>query len=125
MDVSTFSAQNPAWNSTLKRARELQAALKSQGLSSNPRIYADKYIFGGYMIPEKDGQDNSDLPGWATMNWDGTTTLDGLGVPDDQPFDVNIWVAEAGDGQGQFMNVGEADIDMKNLSMSLKQVAGL
>src|SRR5579864_3837014 len=97
--IASITAQNPRWNATLIRAREIQADLQAQRLSGNPRIYADQFIFGGCMMPETSKQDNSDLAGWATQNWDGSTTLEnieGTGLPADRPAYLTIFVVEGG-----------------------------
>jgi hypothetical protein len=102
MDPQTFTAQNPRFNATLNQAHQIQSDLISQGISKNPRIYADQYISGGCMVPETSSQDNSDLPGWATENWDGSTTLQNVnnGSPLDpnQPVYLSILVAEGAGG---------------------------
>lgn len=119
----TITAQNPALNATLTRAGQIVAELLAQKLSKNPRVYADEFIFGGCMIPWHAGQDNSDLPAAAIENWDGETTLDGMGVPQDLPVYLAILVAEG--GTGNFVNVAQIDAEMRNQGKTLSQAVNL
>lgn len=119
----TITAQNPRWNATLNRATEIAKALFDAKISARPRIYADENRLGGSMIPETLEQDNSDLPGWATENWDGTTTLVTMRVPNDLPIDVSIFVVEG--GSDNFCNVAQIDADMRNQGKTLAQAVNV
>lgn len=119
----SITAQNPEFKATLNRATEIVRELIAQRISLNPRIYADQSTFGGCMIPESDKQDNSDLPGWATENWDGQTTLISMGVPFDLPIYCVILVAEA--GSDNFRNVAQIGREMAWQGKSLAQAVGV
>lgn len=119
MDATSFTAQNPARNATLDRAHAIVADLIAQGISRNPRIYADKFTPPSYMMPETANQDNSDLVGWATQNWDGSTTIQSTGLPNDQPAYLAIFVAEG--GADNFCYVVDIDAVMKNQKFTLRQ----
>lgn len=121
MDPATFTAQNPRRNATLDRAHQIVADLTAQGLSRNPRIYADKFTPPSFMLPETASQDNSDLVGWATQNYDGTSTLADL--PTDQPVYLAIFVAEG--GNDNFCYVADIDAVMTNQGFTLKQAVNL
>lgn len=121
MDAANFTAQNPKRNATLARAHQLVADLTAQGLSRNPRIYADKFVPPSFMIPETASQDNSDLATWATQNYDGVTTLADL--PMDQPVYLAIFVAEGGDDN--LCYVADIDAVMTNQGFTLKQAVNL
>lgn len=119
----TITAQNPRWNATLNRAQSIALQLKAEKISAKPRIYADENRLGGSMIPETLEQDNSDLPGWATENWDGTTTLVTMGVPFDQPVDCSVFVVEG--GSDNFCNIAQIDADMRNQGKTLAQAVNV
>ncbi len=122
-NVSDITAQNPALNSTLDRAHQIQSQLAMERISVNPRIYADKFIFGGYMVPELANQNNSDLVGWATQNYDGSDSLAGRGLPPDLPVYLVIFVSEG--GNDNFCDVASIDAEMKNEGKTLRQAVGL
>lgn len=118
-----ITAQNPRNNATLMRAHQVQADLIAQGLSKNPRIYADQFTMNGAMIPETATQNNSDLPGWATQWYDGSTTLESLGVPSDLPLYLVILVVEG--GSDNFCDVAEIDHEMSAQGKTLAQAVNL
>lgn len=94
-----ITAPNPALNASLSDGHELQSKIAQAGLSGNPRLYANGVVVGaGFagitLYPESSVQDNSDLPSWALSNWDGTTTLNSIGLPPDVPVYLQVWVAE-------------------------------
>ena len=119
----TITAQNPRLNATLIRAGRLVADLVAQKISANPRVYADEFIFGGCMIPAHSGQDASDLPQAMVENWDGVTTLDSMGVPQDLPVYLSIFVVEG--GAENFCNVAQIDADMQNQGKTLSQAVNV
>lgn len=122
----SITAQNKRNNATLARAREIQATLIADGISKDPRIFADKFIFNGCMIPENSKVKTADLPGWATENWDGTTTLENMegGLPADFPVYLAIYVAE-GRVDENFCYVAEIDAEMTNQGKTLRQAVNV
>ena len=123
IDATGFTAKRLDRNATLDRAHQIVADLLSQGLSQNPRIYADKFSAPGFMIPETATQDNSDLVTWATENYDGSTTLQSLGLPNDQPVYLAIFVVEG--GNANFCYVGDIDAVMTNQGFTLKEAVNI
>ncbi len=101
-------------------------------MSKNPRIYANQYTMNGAKIPEHAGQDNSDLPGWATANYDGSTTLDSMiadgSLTAAQACSYEVLVAEAPqgpNGDDNFCNVAQIDLEMANDSKTLAQAVNV
>lgn len=109
-------APNKALNATLEDGHRLQSQIMSEGLDANPRLYANQT--GGHqagMVPEKESQDNSDLPAWAHA--------DGLGdlaeVPKDLPIYLQVWVGQ----RENFYNVAGVNKELKSgkaLSQALR-----
>ena len=127
MDITSITAQNPSNNSTLAQAHSLQSQIKATNLSANPRIYGDSFVLNGFAVPENSTQDNSDIAqSWAFMNYDGSTTLQSLGVSENNPpVCLVIQVAEGADANGvNLVNVAEALRDMAG-GATLKQVCNL
>jgi hypothetical protein len=88
-----ITAPNPRLNATRAQGHELQSQIVAASISVNPRLYANKSGGTGFEVPETSSQDNSDLPGWATNYADGST-LDSLGVPEDRPVYLQVWIVE-------------------------------
>lgn len=124
IDASAFTAGRASRNATLDHAHQIVADLTAQGISMNPRIYADKMGFPSYMIPETATQDNSDAATWATENWDGST-LESLGLPNDQPVYLAILVVEGRGGGDNFCYVADIDAVMANQGLTLKQAVNV
>lgn len=100
-DFTGITARNPILNASLNDGHDLIEHILKSGLSANPRLYAngvvvsDTHLYGVSMIPEKT-QDNSDLPAWATGDWDGNTTLESLGLPATVAVYLQVWIGEKG-----------------------------
>lgn len=123
-----YSAQNPALNATLAQGHDVVSKLRDDGISVNPRLYVDNFAAGGSLIPEMAAQDNSDLPGWAEVNADGTTVeslLSSGAISQDSDLYLFVFVAESNGGAGNFCGV--ADIIRYTASgvMTLKQAVGV
>lgn len=123
IDATGFTAGRPDRNATLDRAHQIVADLTAQGISRNPRIYADKMSVPSYMIPETASQDSSDCATWATQNWDGSDSLEARGLPNDQPVYLAIFVVEG--GADNFCYVGDIDAVMRNQGLTLKQAVNV
>jgi hypothetical protein len=88
-------ALNPILNASLNEGHRLTGLIFAAGnISSNPRLYAEETGSTGYMVPEFNNQDNSDLPTWATNNWDGSTTLESISQDPTQPIYLQVWLTE-------------------------------
>lgn len=123
IDATGFTAARASRNATLDRAHQLVADLTAQGLSRNPRIFADKFSVPDYMMPESASQDTSDCATWATQNWDGQDSLEARGLPNDQPVYLAIFVVEG--GSDNFCYVADIDAVMTNQGLTLKQAVNV
>ena len=97
MTREDITAPNPSFNATLATGHDICAKISAANLSANPRLYANPSSGGWAEFPETADQDNSDLPTWATENWDGSTTIQSIfqgdGVSDSSVY-LQVWVAE-------------------------------
>lgn len=116
MDTTGFAAPRPTLDDTIANGHIVIQKVLQAGLSARPRLFCSQAP-GPTMIPELDGQDVSDLPIWATEQWDGTTTLQSLGFdPVSDRLYLQLWLQE----RDNFYDV--ADVNRRlNAGQTLQQ----
>lgn len=93
-DWSFIIAPNPTFNATLTQGHDLQNQVQQQGLSTDPRLYANAVSGTATSAPfyaELIKQDNSDLPTWVLVN---SPSLQEQNLPNDQAVYLQLWLAE-------------------------------
>lgn len=94
MDTTGFRAPRPTLDTTIDNGHILLQKIQQASVSATPRLYCNQ-AGGPTMIPETARQDNSDLPAWATDEWDGSTTLESLAFdPTSDGLYLQVWLQE-------------------------------